>query len=219
MPLIIVDGVFLAANLLKVVSGGWVPLVIGGGLVVVMWTWIKGAAFLLAKTRRMELPLAQFVGIIERKSPTRVPGTAVFMTADPHNTPTALLHSLKHYKVLHERNMVVSIRFADLPHVAPRDRIETTELSPSLSKIILNYGYMDMPNVPAAIGVGRKPGLDDMNTSFFLSRRSLKPSPQGGMPLWQDKLFIFLARNASDASQFFRIPTDRTVEIGTRMVV
>ena len=100
-----------------------------------------------------------------------------------------------------------------------RDQIETTELSPSLSKIILNYGYMDVPNVPAAIGVGRRPGLDVMNTSFFLSRRSLKPSPQGGMPLWQDKLFIFLARNASDATQFFRIPTDRTVEIGTRLVV
>ena len=219
VPLIVVDGVFLAANLLKVASGGWVPLVIGGGLVVVMWTWIKGAALLLAKTRRMEMPLAEFVGMIERKAPISVPGTAVFMTADPDNTPTALLHSLKHYKVLHERNMVVSIRFADLPHVATRDQIETTELSASLSKIILNYGYMDMPNVPAAIGVGRRPGLDVMNTSFFLSRRSLKPSPQGGMPLWQDKLFIFLARNASDATQFFRIPTDRTVEIGTRLVV
>ena len=118
VPLIVVDGVFLAANLLKVASGGWVPLVIGGGLVVVMWTWIKGAALLLAKTRRMEMPLAEFVGMIERKAPISVPGTAVFMTADPDNTPTALLHSLKHYKVLHERNMVVSIRFADLPHVA-----------------------------------------------------------------------------------------------------
>ena len=156
---------------------------------------------------------------IERKAPISVPGTAVFMTADPDNTPTALLHSLKHYKVLHKHNMVVSIRFADLPHVATRDQIETTELSTSLSKIILNYGYMDIPNVPAAIGVGRRPGLDVMNTSFFLSRRSLKPSPKGGMPLWQDKLFIFLARNASDATQFFRIPTDRTVEIGTRLVV
>ena len=219
IPLIIVDGIFLVANLLKVASGGWVPLLIGAGLVLVMWTWIKGAALLLAKTRRMDMPLPSFVELIERKAPTRVPGTAVFLTADPDNAPTAMLHSLKHYKVLHERNMIVSVRFTDRPHVSEEEVVERMDLAPTLSKTVLTYGYMDSPNVPAALGVGRKPGLDVMSTSFFLSRRSLSPSPRGGMPLWQDKLFIFLARNASDATRYFRIPTDRTVEIGTRIIV
>ncbi|HKQ96029.1 MAG TPA: KUP/HAK/KT family potassium transporter, partial [Aestuariivirgaceae bacterium] len=219
IPLIIVDGVFLLANLLKVASGGWVPLLIGAALVAAMMTWIRGAARLLAKTRRMDLPLPDLLRMLEANPPPRTPGTAVFLTADPQNAPTALLHSLKHYKVLHERNVIVNVRFVDSPHVAASERIEVTELAPFLSRANLTYGYMDTPNVPAAIGVGRKPGLDVMSTSFFLSRRSLRPSPHGGMPLWQDKLFIFLARNASDATQYFRIPTDRTVEIGTRIII
>jgi KUP system potassium uptake protein len=221
LPLIAVDATFLAANLLKVVSGGWVPLFIGATLIVVMTTWIKGSKRLLVKTRRIDTPLLDLMAIIEKKPPLRTKGLAIFLTADPDHAPTALLHSLKHYKVLHKHNVVLTVKFADEAHIPTKQLLEVVELSPLFSKVILTFGFMDNPNVPRSLSTGKKlPSKHDiMTTSFFLSRRSLKPSPRGGMPLWQDKLFIFLARNASDATEYFQIPTERTVEIGTRIVI
>jgi KUP system potassium uptake protein len=220
-PLIAVDGLFLAANLLKVVSGGWVPLTIGGGLIVVMGTWIKGARLLLAKTRRVDMPLGELIPVLERNPPPGTLGTAVFLTSDPENAPAALMHSLKHYRVLHEHNVVLNVRFVDEPYVPDENRLQITELSTLFSRAQLTFGYMDTPNVPRTLGIGQKLKwkFDVMTTSFFLSRRSIKPSANSAMPLWQDKLFIFLARNASDATEYFRIPTDRTVEIGTRIII
>lgn len=221
LPLIAVDATFLIANLLKIVSGGWVPLFIGATLVLVMVTWIRGADRLLSKTRRIDTPLPDLVAMIGKKPPTKTKGTAVFLTADPDNAPTALMHSLKHYKVLHERNVILTVRFTDEAHVPNNNRLDHTELSPPFSKVIITFGFMDTPNVPRALGMykTRDGKFEVMNTSFFLSRRTLQPSRRGGMPLWQDKLFIFLARNASDATAYFQIPTDRAVEIGTRITI
>jgi KUP system potassium uptake protein len=221
LPLIAVDATFLMANLLKIVSGGWVPLFIGAMLILVMITWIRGANRLLAKTRRIDTPLPDLIAMMSRRPPAITKGVAVFLTADPDNAPTALMHSLKHYKVLHEHNVILTVRFTDEAHVPNTQRLEQTELSPLFSKVIIRFGFMDAPNVPKALGMyhpihGK---FEVASTSFFLSRRSLQPSRRGGMPLWQDKLFIFLARNASDATAYFQIPTDRAVEIGTRITI
>jgi KUP system potassium uptake protein len=221
MPLIAVDAVFLSANMLKVVSGGWVPILIAAMLIVVMVTWIRGVKLLLSKTRRLETPLADLVSTIEKKPPFLTKGTAIFLTADPKHSPTALLHSLKHYKVLHERNVILNVDFIEEPRVQDDKRVEMQELSRLFSKVTLAFGFMETPNVPRALVAHQRGSqkFDIMATSFFLSRRSLQPSPKGGMPLWQDKLFIFLARNASDATAYFQIPTDRAVEIGTRITI
>jgi KUP system potassium uptake protein len=160
------------------------------------------------------MPLKGLLSSLEKKPPPLTKGTAVFLTADPEHCPTALLHSLKHYKVLHERNIILSVKFIDEPRVPPDRRVKMEKLSPLFSRVVLTFGFMDTPNVPRCLG-----HLDVASTSFFLSRRSLQPSPKGGMPMWQDKLFIFLARNASDATAYFQIPTDRTVEIGTRITI
>jgi KUP system potassium uptake protein len=161
------------------------------------------------------------VSTIEKKPPFLTKGTAVFLTADPKHSPTALLHSLKHYQVLHERNVILNVDFIEEPRVQDDKRVEMQELSRLFSKVTLAFGFMETPNVPRALVAHqtRNQKFDIMATSFFLSRRSLQPSPKGGMPLWQDKLFIFLARNASDATAYFQIPTDRAVEIGTRITI
>jgi KUP system potassium uptake protein len=150
-----------------------------------------------------------------------VPGTAVFLTSDPDFAPTALLHNLKHNKVLHEHNVVLTILTADTPRVPDEERVRMTPVSPHFSRVALKFGYMEQPNVPRALVIARKLGwsFDIMSTSFFLSRRSLKPAAQSGMPQWQDRLFIAMAKSASDATDFFQIPTGRVVEVGTQVTV
>jgi len=218
---ILIDITFLGANLLKVPQGGWVPLLIGGCLVVVMLTWRKGARILAQKTRRLEMPVEELIRMLEKKPPPRVPGTAVFLTAAPESAPTALLHSLKHYKVLHENNVILTIVVEGYPRVAPRDRVEMEKIGEHFMRVILHFGFMETPNIPKALAIARKVGwnFDIMSTSFFLSRRSVRPDARSGMPVWQDKLFIFLAQNADDASSYFQLPTDRVVEIGTQVTV
>ncbi len=220
-PLLLVDATFLSANLLKIVDGGWFPLVFGALLTLLMITWQRGTRMLFEKTRRLEIPLADLVRQLEAKSPPRVAGTAVFLTSDPDSTPTALLHSLKHFKVLHERNVILTVQTADAPRVKPQERVTLTPLGQSFLRMTIRYGFAEQPNVPRALALARQTGFtfDIMSTSFFLSRRSLRPSPEGGMPIWQDRLFILLSRNADDASSYFRIPTNRVVEIGTQVVV
>jgi KUP system potassium uptake protein len=150
-----------------------------------------------------------------------VPGTAVFLSAAPDSAPTALLHSLKHYKVLHEANVILTIVVEDIPRVRREDRVHIEPLGDSFMRVILHFGFMERPNVPKALAIARKAGwnFDIMSTSFFLSRRSVRPDAKSGMPMWQDKLFIFLAQNADDASSYFQLPTDRVVEIGTQVTV
>ena len=220
-PFVVVDLTFFSANFLKLFEGAWAPLLFGATLVLVILTWRRGSGILVGKTRRTEVPIETLLRSLEKKPPHSVPGTAVFLTSDPDFAPTALLHNLKHNKVLHEHNVILTIVTADTPRVREDERVQITPLSQHFSRVSLKFGYMEQPNVPKALAIARKHGwqFDIMSTSFFLSRRSLKPSPQSGMPGWQDHLFIALARSASDATDFFQIPTGRVVEVGTQVTV
>jgi KUP system potassium uptake protein len=220
-PFVLVDVTFLAANLLKVVEGGWVPLALGGAVMLIMYTWRRGSRILFEKTRRQEMQLDELVAMLEKKPPQRVPGTAVFLTSDPRSAPTALMHSLKHYKVLHEHNVILTIETAQTPRVRPEDRVRIEPISKTFARVVLRFGFMETPNVPRALAIARKLGwqFDIMSTSFFLSRRSLRPAARSGMPLWQDRLFIALARAANDATDYFQIPTGRVIEVGTQVTV
>jgi KUP system potassium uptake protein len=217
----LIDLTFLGANLLKVVEGGWVPLALGGFVMVVMYTWRRGSRLLLEKTRRQEISLEQLVQMLERKPPLRVPGTAVFLTSTPEAAPTALLHSLKHYKVLHEQNVILTVAADHAPRVDPARRVQIERVGETFSRIVLRFGFMETPNVPRALAIARKLGwqFDIMSTSFFLSRRALKPAARSGMPRWQDRLFIMLTRIANDATDYFQIPTGRVVEVGTQVTI
>jgi KUP system potassium uptake protein len=220
-PFLLIDLTFLSANMLKVVQGGWVPLALGGMVMLVMYTWRRGSRILLAKTRRLETPLDDLVRILEKKPPQRVSGTAVFLTSDPKSAPTALMHSLKHYRVLHEKNVILSVETTHTPRVEPERRVRIEPVGSTFMRVQLRFGYMEVPNIPKALAIARKLGwqFDIMSTSFFLSRRSLRPAPHSGMPRWQDRLFITLARSANDATDYFQIPTDRVVEVGTQVTV
>jgi KUP system potassium uptake protein len=221
VPLLAIDVIFLGANALKIFEGGWVPLALGAVIMLVMWTWRQGTRILFQKTQRIEVPLADLVTSLGNRPPQKVPGTAVFFTSDPESAPTALMHSLKHYKVLHEHNVVLTIRTADSPIVLDADKVKLEKLNDVFSRVVATFGYMETPNVPKILGLARKLGwkYDIMTTSFFLSRRNVQASKNSGMPYWQDVLFISLARNADDASHYFRLPTDRVVEVGSQITI
>jgi KUP system potassium uptake protein len=221
LPFLVIDLVFLGANLMKILSGGYVPLMFAAIMMLLMYTWVRGTAILAAKSRRTDVPLRDMIGILENKPPVRVPGTAVFLTSDPETTPVSLMHSLRHYKVLHESNVILTVVTVDVPRIADHQRVEMKKVSDSFSLVTMTFGYMEEPNVPHALGLCRQLGwkFDIMSTSFFVSRRSLRPSAKSEMPFWQDRLFIALARNASDATDYFHIPTGRVVEIGTQIVI
>jgi KUP system potassium uptake protein len=221
VPFLLIDLTFLGANLLKVFEGGWVPLALGGAVMVLMYTWRRGSRLLFEKTRRQEIQLDDLVRMLEKKPPARVPGTAVFLTSTPDNAPTALMHSLKHYKVLHEHNVILTIEVDDAPRVHPAERVRIETVGQTFTRVALRFGFMETPNVPRALAIARKLGwtFDIMSTSFFLSRRALKPAARSGMPRWQDHLFIWLTRIANDATDYFQIPTGRVVEVGTQVTI
>jgi KUP system potassium uptake protein len=221
LPFVVVDMSFFAANLLKLFDGAWVPLLFGIAMAVMIWTWRRGAAILVAKTRRIEVPLADLIKSLEKRPPHIVKGTAVFLTSDPSFVPTALMHNLKHNKVLHEHNVILTIETAQTPRVDLSERVRMEKISEKFSTVRLRFGFMESPNVPKALVIARKLGwqFDIMATSFFVSRRSLKPSAQSGMPLWQDHLFIAMSRSANDATDYFQIPTGRVVEVGTQVTI
>jgi KUP system potassium uptake protein len=186
-----------------------------------MYTWMAGRRLLIARTRADEIPLASIIDRLAQKRPPTVPGTAIFLTSDVEGAPTALLHSLKHYKVIHEQNVILSVITATTPFVPDDEKIFLESFNPLFSRLIITFGYMETPNIPRALVLVRQLGLkfDIMSTSFFLSRRSVRPDARSGMPPWQDRIFILLARNADDASSYFHLPTDRVVEIGTQVSV
>jgi len=221
LPFLFIDFTFLCANLLKIVEGGWMPLALGAMVMAIMYTWRRGSRLLFEKTRRHETPLESLVRSLEKKPPARVSGTAVFLTSDPMSAPTALLHSLKHYKVLHEKNVILTVETADAPRVDPAERVRIEPVGKTFSRVVLRFGFMETPNVPKALAIARKLGwqFDIMSTSFFLSRRLLKPAAHSGMPHWQDRLFIGLTRVANDATDYFQIPTGRVVEVGTQVTI
>jgi KUP system potassium uptake protein len=222
IPLSMIDLVFIASNALKIPDGAWLPLVFGAVLVLIMWTWTRGAQILTDKTRRDSVPLVDLMEILRARAPHRAPGTAIFLTSDPDMTPVALMHNLKHNKVLHERNVVLTVRTAETPRVADEDRIRTQAVNADFKKVEIFYGFMESPNVPKALALLRKQqGLkfDIMATSFFLGRRSIVPSANSGMPLWQDRVYIFLMKNAANPTDFFKIPPGRVVELGAQVTV
>jgi KUP system potassium uptake protein len=223
LPLVFVDFMFFSANMFKLLEGAWVPLVFGFAMVLLIFTWQKGSRVLSQKTRRTEVPLEKLLQSLERKPPHWVPGTAVFLTSDPDFAPTALLHNLKHNKVLHKHNVILTVITTDTPRVDEGDRVTMMPVSSHFSRVALRFGYMEIPNVPKALAIARRQGwsFDIMSTSFFVSRRKLKPATgrQSALPGWQDHVFIALAKSASDATDFFQIPTDRVVEIGTQVTI
>jgi KUP system potassium uptake protein len=216
-----IDIAFFIANLYKVMDGGWVPLTLGATMFVLMWTWSRGSAILLARTHRDAIPMLDLIKMLEKSKPVRVPGTAVFLTNDPTSAPSSLMHNLKHNKVLHERVVLLNVRTETTPRVPFANRYEMKSLSPDFMLVTLHFGYMEQPHIPRALAAMRKAGLkfDIMTTSFFLGRRTLKTAPNSGMPLWQDKLFIAMTKQAASAPDFFNLPSDRVVELGAQMKV
>ncbi|MFN4296422.1 MAG: potassium transporter Kup [Brevundimonas sp.] len=220
-PFMIIDIAFFGSNLMKIPEGAWAPLAIGGAIVMVMWTWTRGTRLLTDKARKDSLPMADLIEMLGARPPHRTPGTAIFLTSDPDVAPVALMHNLKHNKVLHEKNIILTVRTLDRPRVAQEKRIEIELINDDFKRLTINYGFMESPNVPKALGLCRKQGLkfDIMSTSFFLGRRSVAPAPGKNMPHWQDKLYVFLMRNAANPTDFFHIPAGRVVEMGTQVTV
>jgi KUP system potassium uptake protein len=217
-PLLIIDTVFLGANLLKLLSGGFVPLLIGAAVVFVMVTWARGTELIRRKVERDNPSVEEILPSLASRSVHRVSGAAVFLTADPTRVPGALFHNLKHNRVLHQTNLLVAVRSAQTPRVAADARAEVWSLGPDFLQITLHHGYMETPNVPRELAALRKQGikLDIMNTSFFVGRRTFVRSPHSALPPGMDVLFIWLARNAANPTDFFHIPPGRVIEMGTQ---
>jgi KUP system potassium uptake protein len=221
VPILQIEQAFLAANILKVPEGGWLPLVIAGAIGLTIMTWVRGSKSLMRATRKNEADLEWLVRKLDAKPPHRVPGTAVFLTGDPLSAPTSLMHNLKHNRVLHERNIILTIKTEDTPRVPRHERIEIERVADTFIRVIAHYGFMESPSVPKILELCRRKDLnvDISATSFFLSRRSLKTTLKSEMPRWQERLFIWLAGRAEDATEYFRIPSDRVVEVGTQVMV
>jgi KUP system potassium uptake protein len=214
-PFFLIDLVFLGANVLKIPAGGWLPLLVGAGLFTVMLTWRTGSR-VLAEKSRAGLSLPDFIHIAESGSAQRVPATAIFLTGNSGDVPAALLHNLKHNMVLHHLTYILTIQTEDVPRVDEDDRLTVERLSESFFRLTLRFGFMESPNVPRALASA---GFEVDKASFFLSRRALKSDPNSGMPWWQDRVFIWLARSASDASNHFCIPEGRAVEVGAQISI
>jgi KUP system potassium uptake protein len=221
VPLLLIEQAFLAAQVLKIPDGGWLPLTMAGTICLIVYTWVRGSASLSRATRKGEADLEWLVRKLDAKPPHRVPGTAVFLTGDPTAAPTSLMHNLKHNRVLHERNIILTIKTEDTPRVPRHERIEIDRVADTFIRVIAHYGFMETPSVPKIIDHCRRKDLniDISATSFFLSRRSLKTTMKSEMPRWQERFFIWLAGRAEDATEYFRIPSDRVVEVGTQVTV
>ncbi|MEQ1578222.1 MAG: potassium transporter Kup [Hyphomicrobium sp.] len=221
LPLALIEQAFFTANMLKVFEGGWLPILLASSVALTMATWVRGYGILTKQSRKNEADLDWLVRKLEAKPPVRVPGTAVFLSGDINAAPTALMHNLKHNRVLHERNVVLSIRTRDTPRVPRHERLEIDRSSETFIKVIAHYGFMETPSIPKIMEHCRRKDLniDIGATSFFLSRRSLRTTPKSEMPYWQEAMFIALARSAEDATTYFQIPIDRVVEVGAQVAV
>ncbi|HEY7800467.1 MAG TPA: potassium transporter Kup [Hyphomonadaceae bacterium] len=220
-PFLLLDLIFFGANTLKFGQGGWFPIALAFGLVLAMWIWVRGTRILTEKARQTSVPLKDFLASLKEREPHRTEGTAIFLTIDPEMTPVALLHNLKHNRVLHAQNILLTVRTAPTPRVPEAERVVLEEIDQDFKRMIISYGFMEQPNIPAALTQVRKGKLkfDIMQTSFFLSRRVLVASPTVGLPLWQDAIFIWMARNAGNPTDFFRLPAGRVIEMGAQVLV
>ncbi|MES2918171.1 MAG: potassium transporter Kup [Pseudomonadota bacterium] len=221
LPLLIVDVAFFSTAAMKIPEGGWVPLLIGIILFTVMTTWKRGRQLLFERLANETMPLGLFVNSIGGGSVQTVPGTAVFMTGSHQYVPHAMLHNIKHNKVLHERNVLLTLVTRDIPFVPEADRLKVTTIAHNFYLIYGYYGFKEQPDVPALLAECAREGLefDMMDTSFFLSRERIISSVAPGMALWREKLFVGMSRNAAAATDFFQIPTNRVVELGTQVEI
>lgn len=221
LPLILLESLFLAANLTKVMDGGYIPILFAAFLCLVMWTWVRGTAHVKLKSRANSIEFDSLLAMLEKSHPVDVPGTAIFLTADPDMAPPALLHNLKHNRVLHKQNFIVTVTVAPVPEVMEAERVLVEKVNSRFTKINLTFGYMDDQNVPRALALARKQGekFDIMTTSFFLNHRSFRSAPNEGLPRWQEKLFIGMARGATNATEFYRLPTNRVLELGQQLTI
>jgi KUP system potassium uptake protein len=221
-PLLMLDMFFFGANILRVYEGGWVPLIVALGVVTLIFTWVRGRHLLLTIGQSQSIALEDLAKMLLARPPERVPGTAIFLSSDMEAAPSALLHNLKHNKILHERNLALTINTMNTPVVDASKRLELMEIDANFTRAVLNYGFMESPDVPRDLAFALRHGenkLEPMQTSYFIGRSTLRPSKQSGMPFWQDLLFIFLYRNASDPTDFFRIPPNRVVELGSQTTI
>ena len=217
----VVDLAFWASNMFKLFEGGWFPLAIGGAVFLLMLTWKEGRHLLSDKLREDSLDLPSFLEAIFVSPPARVEGTAVFLTAETGTVPNALLHNLKHNKVLHAQNLFVTVRHHETPWIPMQQRLEVEDLGHDCWQVVINYGFKNDPNVPKALSLMRGEGcqLDDMTTSYFLSRDTVIPTLGGGMAFWREKLFAQMHRNASGAADFLNIPSNAVVELGSKIEI
>jgi KUP system potassium uptake protein len=219
VPLLVIDLLFLSSNALKIPQGGWFPIVVGLAVFTLLTTWKRGRAILLERLTQETMPLDLFIASITENPPLRVPGTAVFLTSTEGRVPHALLHNLKHNKVLHERVVLLTLKTRDIPAVPLRERLRSIDLSCNFHQIEAFYGFMEDQSVPALLEECGRRGeeFDMMDTSFFASRETLIASVAPGMALWREKLFVSMSKNATKATEYFRIPTNRVVELGTQI--
>jgi KUP system potassium uptake protein len=216
---LIIEFGFFGANLTKVAHGGWFPLVIGAIVYTVLSTWKRGRALLAERMRERLYPFDRFLHDIEAYPPQRVTGTAIFMTSNLQGTPPTLLHNLLHNKVLHERVVLLTVVTSDVPHVASDARVEVAPLGQGFFRLTLRYGFMEEPDVPDALREASERGfpIDLTDTTFFLGVETLLATRRPGLPLWRERLFVLIARNAVRANAFFKIPPERVVELGMQV--
>jgi KUP system potassium uptake protein len=219
--LLVIDLAYFGANSVKVFQGGWFPLVIAAAVFLVISTWRRGRELLFDRLRPGAIPIEPFLASITAHPPQRVPGTAVFLTAGREGVPHAMLHNLNHNKVLHERVVLLTVLTENVPYVDDANRLEVAELGAGFYRMTVRYGFKDEPDLPKALTLPNALGLqfEMMETSFFLSRQTIVPTRAPGMPLWREKLFAALSRNSGSATEFFRIPTNRVVELGTQIEI
>src|SRR5438876_300650 len=219
IPLLAIDLLFLASNALKILQGGWFPIAIGTAAFTLLTTWKRGRAILLGRLNEETMPAELFILSITESPPLRVPGTAVFLTSTEGRVPHALLHNLKHNKVLHERVVLLTLKTRDIPAVPPANRLKIRDMGCNFHQIEAFYGFMEDQHIPALLEECGRRGIafDMMDTSFFASRETLIPSVAPGMALWREKLFVSMSKNATKATEYFRIPTNRVVELGTQI--
>jgi len=220
-PMLTLDLVFLAANSLKLLSGGILPLTLGAALFVLMATWVRGNGILMRKLQNDTPPLDGFLAILAARPPFRVPGTAVYLTADPDHAPSALLHNLKHNRVLHQHNVILCVETLETPRAPEDQRVSCHPINPDFTRVTVRYGFMESPNIPKALAACRPHGLiiEMMSTSFFLGRKTVVASSRKGLGHLQDQLFILLSKNAANPTDFFQIPPGRVLEMGAQVSV
>ena len=222
VPFLVIDLIFFGANILRVVDGGWVPLAVGALICLIIWIWVRGKRLIDTRENEGAMTLAELGKSLAKSKVARVDGTAVYLTANPQGVPGTILHNLKHNRVLHARNIVLSIRTASVPHVANEDRYTYVKVDENFARVTLHYGFMETPDVPndlaQAIPAKDAP-LNVMSTSYFMGKSVLSASKDEGLPLWQDIILIFLQRNAYNPAEFFGIPSNRIVALGGQVVI